>query len=170
MASTVSAFNEMMKQFLTELVQTFPEEKAMKKYLTAFEMAKKSNARMVLNEFMKSVGPYSQQIMSRDETFFIEHNSEIPFVNELNLKDHWNDELSESTKGAIWQYMQTLYLMGMTISTLPEETLSMIESVAQKCMASGALNEDALMSGMAGLLNTFGKSKPSISDGGDSVV
>lgn len=157
MSTTVTAFNEMMNQFLTELIQTFPEEKAMKKYLLAFEMAKEANARMVLNEFMKSVGPYSQQIMSRDERFFIEHNSEIPFVNELNLKEHWTDQLSESTKGAIWQYMQTLYLMGMTISTLPEDTLSMIESVAQKCVSSGALNEEALLSGMAGLLNTFGK-------------
>lgn len=157
MSTTVTAFNEMMNQFLTELIQTFPDEKAMKKYLLAFEMAKEANARMVLNEFMKSVGPYSQQIMSRDERFFIEHNSEIPFVNELNLKEHWTDELSESTKGAIWQYMQTLYLMGMTISTLPEDTLSMIESVAQKCVSSGALNEEALLSGMAGLLNTFGK-------------
>lgn len=160
----------MMKQFLTELVQTFPEEKAMKKYLLAFEMAKEANARMVLNEFMKSIGPYAQHVMNRDESFFIEHNSEIPFVNELNLKDHWTPELSENTKGAIWQYMQTLYLMGMTISTLPEETLSMIESVAQKCMTSGAINEEALLSGMAGLLNTFGKSKPSISDGGDGMV
>lgn len=160
----------MMKQFLTELVQTFPEEKAMKKYLLAFDMAKESNARMVLNEFMKSVGPYSHHIMSKDESFFIEHNSEIPFVNELNLQEHWNDSLSENTKAAIWQYLQTLYLMGMTISMLPEETMSMIESVAQKCMTSGAINEEALMSGMAGLLNTFGKSRPSINDGGNGLV
>lgn len=158
MSTTVSAFNEMMNQFLLELIETFPNEKAMKKYHLAFEMAKSTNARMVLNEFMQSVTPYAQQIMGKNESFFFDHNSEIPFVNELNLKDHWNDSLSQNTKDAIWQYLQTLYLMGMTISTIPDETLSMIESVAQKCMTSGALNEDALMSGMMGLLNTLGKS------------
>ena len=157
--ATVSTFNEMMGQFLTELVQTFPEEKAMKKYLTAFEMAKQSNARMVMNEFMKSVNPYAQKIMSKDDTFFIEHNSEIPFLDELNLKEHWNDTLSENTKNAIWQYLQTLYLMGMTISALPEETLSMIESVAKQCaknLDEGGLDEQALLAGMSGLMSTLG--------------
>lgn len=173
--ATVATFNEMMGQFLTELVQTFPEEKAMKKYLAAFEMASKSNARICMQEFMSSITPYSQQIMGRDDSFFIEHNDEIPFVNELNLKTHWNDDLSENTKNAIWQYLQTLYLMGMTISSLPDETLAMIESVAKQCamnLDAGGLDEKALLSGMSGLMNTLGavasakKSKRSINGPG----
>jgi uncharacterized UPF0160 family protein len=157
--ATVSTFNEMMEQFLTELVQTFPEEKAMKKYLTAFEMAKKANARMCMQEFMKSVSPYAQKIMAKDDTFFIEHNSEIPFLEELNLKDWWNDSLSESTKGAIWQYLQTLYLMGMTINSLPEDTLAMIENVAKQCaknLDESGLDEKSLLAGMSGLMSTLG--------------
>jgi hypothetical protein len=157
--ATLSTFNEMMEQFLTELVQTFPEEKAVKTYLAAFEMTKKANARMCLQEFMSSITPYAQSIMARDEAFFIEHNEEIPFVNELNLKEHWNDSLSENTKSAIWQYLQTLYMMGMTINALPDETLAMIESVAKQCAMNfdaGGLNEQALLSGMAGLMNTLG--------------
>lgn len=167
--ATLATFNEMMEQFLTELVQTFPEEKAMKKYMTAFDMARKANARVCLQEFMSSITPYAQHIMSRDDSFFIEHNDEIPFINELNLKEHWNDSLSENTKGAIWQYLQTLYMMGMTINALPDETLAMIESVAKQCAMNfdaGGLNEQALLSGMSGLMNTLGavasakKSKP----------
>jgi hypothetical protein len=108
---------------------------------------------------MASITPYAQSIMARDEAFFIEHNEEIPFVNELNLKEHWNDSLSENTKSAIWQYLQTLYMMGMTINALPDETLAMIESVAKQCAMNfdaGGLNEQALLSGMAGLMNTLG--------------
>ncbi len=157
--ATITTFNEMMGQFITELVQTFPEEKAMKKYLTAFEMAKKTNARMCMQEFMNSVTPYAQYIMAKDEAFFIEHNSEVPFLNELNLKEHWTENLSEATKNAIWQYMQTLYLMGMTISALPEETISLIESVAKQCamnLEEKGLDEKALLAGMSGLMNTLG--------------
>lgn len=157
--ATISTFNEMMEQFLTELVQTFPEEKAMKKYLTAFEMAKKTNARMCMQEFMASITPYAQKIMAKDETFFIENNKEIPFLNELNIVDHWNESLGESTKSAIWQYMQTLYLMGMTISALPEETISLIESVAKQCAINfeeKGLDENALLAGMSGLMSTLG--------------
>jgi|694.fasta_scaffold01535_18 hypothetical protein len=173
--ATIATFNEMMEQFLTELIQTFPDEKAIKKYFVAFDMARKSNARMCMQEFMNSIGPYSQQIMARDESFFIEHNDEIPFVNELNLKTHWNEDLSENTKNAIWQYLQTLYLMGMTISSLPEETLTMIETVAKQCamnLGEGGLNEQALLSGMSGLMSTLGavastkKSKRSINGPG----
>jgi hypothetical protein len=167
--ATLATFNEMMEQFLTELVQTFPEEAAIKKYMVAFEMARKANARMCMQEFMASITPYAQNIMARDEKFFIEHNEDIPFVNELNLKDHWNDSLSDNTKNAIWQYLQTLYMMGMTINALPEDTLAMIESVAKQCAMNfdaGGLNEQALLSGMSGLMNTLGavasskKSKP----------
>ena len=76
----------------------------------------------------------------------------------------WTDELSETTKGAIWQYLQTLYILGTTISSLPADTLNMIESVAQKCASQlqdtatapdGTIDEEALMNSMNGLMSTL---------------
>ena len=74
----------------------------------------------------------------------------------VNLKDHWNS-CSENTKNAIWQYVQTLYMLGTTIKSIPEDTLSMIEKVAKQCadqMEEGGneLDEDALMKTMQGML------------------
>ena len=101
--------------------------------------------------------------MQRDEKFFKEHAAEIPFLDKLNLQSIWTDELSETTKAAIWQYLQTLYILGMTISSLPAETLSMIETVAQKCAtemsekggAPDELDESVLMNNMAGLMTSI---------------
>ena len=45
----------------------------------------------------------------------------------VNLEKHWGSA-SENTKNAIWQYIQTLYMLGTTISSIPEDTLSMIET------------------------------------------
>jgi hypothetical protein len=77
-------------------------------------------------------------------------------MKDINLKDHWNT-CSENTKNAIWQYVQTLYMLGTTITSIPEETLSMIETVAKQCADNmenngQELDENALMKTMQGML------------------
>ena len=45
--------------------------------------------------------------------------------------------MSPNTKDATWQYLQTLYMLGTTITSIPDDTLSMIEgllrSVQTRC-------------------------------------
>jgi hypothetical protein len=149
--STITGFNDMMEQFLEELVQTFPEEPAMKKYRNAFEILRKSNARSCMENFMTNISPYSKQIMAKDASFFM--NSPEVFK-DFKLDTIWTDDLSENTKNAIWQYLQTLYILGNTISALPENTLNMIEKIAKQCageMNAGAIDTSALMAGMSNM-------------------
>lgn len=154
--TTVKAFNDMMEQFLNELVLTFPEEKTLLKYQATFDLAKTAWPRVTLEGFMKSIGPHAEKIMAKDEKFFLENGKDIEWVSEVNLQIIWKPDLSESTKDAIWQYLQTLYMLGTTIMMFPPETLAAIEGVAAKCaessQAGGAINEKALMSGMNSLL------------------
>lgn len=153
--TSVKAFNDMMEQFLEELVQTFPDEPGMKKFQASFDLLRKANARLCMDNFMSCVGPYAQHVMSKDDSFFLEHSSEMEFLNDLNLKKIWTPELSDNTKGAIWQYLQTLYIIGTTISSLPDETLQMIEKVAQKCAEEidpSTLDANSLMAAMSGML------------------
>jgi hypothetical protein len=164
MATTTNAFNDMMQQFLDELVLTFPGEKKLVKYQNTFSLLRKANGKKPLKQFMESVGPYATHLMQKDEEFFKKHAPEIPFLDELDIGRLWTDELSETTKGAIWQYLQTLYILGTTISSLPADTLNMIESVAQKCASQlqdtatapdGTIDEEALMNSMNGLMSTL---------------
>ena len=128
--ASVSSFNDMMATFLDELAQTFPEEGAMKKYQTSFDIMRKANPRKVIDAFMGSASQYNQQIMAKDEKFFLENN--IDFLDALNIKKWWTPELSENTKGAIWQYLQTLMILGTTITSIPAETLGAIEGIAEQ--------------------------------------
>ena len=159
MATTVSAFNDMMQQFLDELVLTFPEEKSFVKYQASFSILRKTRPRAVLEKYMTSITPVSAQVMQKDEKFFKENVESVPLLSELNLASIWTDELSEATKDAIWKYLQTLYILASTISALPAETLSMIESMAEKCAKQmseeGITSEEALMKNMAGLMSSF---------------
>ena len=83
----------------------------------------------------------------------------------MNIKKHWTPELSSNTKDAIWQYLQTLYMLGTTITAFPADTLNMIESVANNMAqqisegggeTGGQLDEAALMSSVQGLLGNLG--------------
>ena len=156
--TSVGAFNDMMEQFLNELVSTFPEEKGIKKYQASFDIVRKANPRKCVDSFMAAISPYASRLTAKDDSVMTE---DISFLKQVNISKYWTPELSQTTKDAIWQYLQTLYMLGMTISAIPADTLSMIESVASQCAdkiqsGEGQLDEKALMSSVSGLLGNLG--------------
>lgn len=164
--ASVSAFNDMMGQFLVELHETFPEEKGVKKFMNAFELLRRSNPRRCVDGFMRGIGPYAEKISSKDESFFLEESEHIDFLKDLNIKKYWNaGDVSQNTKDAIWQYLQTLYMLGTTITSIPADTLSMIETIAKDCadkmttQNDGQIDEKALMGTMNNLLGNLMKNK-----------
>jgi hypothetical protein len=159
--ASVTAFNDMLSQFLVELHKTFPEEKGIKKMTTSFEVIKQTNPRLIVDGFMKGVTPYADKISGKDESFLLEEIETIDFLKELNIKSYWS-RMSEGTKAATWQYLQTLYMLGTTINSIPAETLSQIEniakSVADKMQTDGGeLDQDALMQMMGSMLGGMNK-------------
>ena len=159
--ASVSAFNDMMSQFLVELHKTFPDEKGIKKMLTSFDMLKSTNPRLVVNGFMDGVTPYAGKISAKDETFLLEEVENIEFLRELDIKKYWGN-MSTNTKAATWQYLQTLYMLGNTITSLPDDTLSQIEKIAKGVASQmqdgdGDLDQDALMKMMGSMLGGLPK-------------
>lgn len=155
--ASVTAFNDMMGQFLVELHKTFPEEKGIKKFMTSFDLLKTANPRKCVEAYMTGIANYAGKISQKDETFFTEDIKNIEFLRDLNIEEYWNEKMSEGTKNAVWQYLQTLYMLGTTITAIPQETLSIIESVAKDCAdkiqsGDGQIDEKALMSMFASML------------------
>jgi len=148
--TSVGTFNTMLEQFLNELEQTFPEEKSFKKYHTSFDIMRKANPKKCVETFMKFMTPYSNQVMAKDEAVF----QNFP---ELEIGKYWTDDLSENTKAVIWQYLQTLNILGMTITNIPGDMLNMVENVASQLADNmGNGGENNLMSSMSGLLGNLG--------------
>ena len=159
--ASVSAFNDMMSQFHVELHKTFPEEKGIKKMLTSFDLLKSTNPRLVVNGFMEGVTPYAAKISAKDETFLLDEIETIDFLKELDIKRYWS-KMSDGTKGATWQYLQTLYMLGTTIISLPDDTLSQIEKIAKGVASQmqdgeGNIDQDALMKMMGSMLGGLPK-------------
>ena len=162
MATTsTKAFNDMLEQFVQELIQTFPSEKCLKKYALKLDLLRKTNPKRCVTKFMKRIQPYGDQIMKKDESFFVNAEQVPEFMDELNIAANWTAELPQTTKDAIWQYLQTLYMLGMTITSIPPETMTMIEAIAKQCadkMGSGDAPGDpqALMASLSGMSGLFG--------------
>ena len=160
--ASVSAFNDMMGQFLVELHKTLPEEKGIKKMLTSFDVLKTTNPRLVVDGFMSGVTPYAGHISDKSEQFILKEIEHIDFLKELDVKSYWS-KLSPNTKEATWQYLQTLYMLGTTIISIPAETLSMIEGLAKDCAdklenGDGDIDQDALMKMIGGMMSGMGDS------------
>jgi hypothetical protein len=150
-----------MSQFLVELHKTFPEEKGIKKMLTSFDLLKSTNPRLVVDGYMNGVSPYADKISAKDETFLLNEIENIEFLKELDIKRYWS-KMSPNTKGATWQYLQTLYMLGTTITALPADTLSQIENIAKGVAnnmqsGDGELDQDALMQMMGSMLKGLPK-------------
>jgi hypothetical protein len=159
--ASVTAFNDMMGQFLVELHKTFPEEKGIKKMMTSFDLLKTTNPRLVVDGFMTGVSPYADKISAKDETFLLKEIETIEFLKDLDIKRYW-EKMSANTKSATWQYLQTLYMLGTTITSIPDDTLKMIEGIAKDCAdkmqsGDGQIDQDALMKMMGGMLGNLPK-------------
>ena len=129
--------------------------------LTSFDLLKSTNPRLVVDGYMKGVSPYADKISAKDETFLLNEIENIDFLKELDIKSYWV-KMSDNTKGATWQYLQTLYMLGTTITSLPEGTLSQIESIAKGVAdnmqnGNGELDQDALMQMMGNMLKGLPK-------------
>ena len=150
--TSISAWNDMMVQFINELRSTFPEEKSIKKYQTSFDLLKKTNPRKCVEGYMAEVTPVQDKIMSKDESFFLDSNSNTSeLIRDLNIAKYWTSDLSQNTKDAIWQYLQTLYILGTTITMIPQETLNSIEKIATDCadnMQNGGQFDPSALTGL----------------------
>jgi len=157
--ASYQAFNSMMDEFLNELIQTFPEEKSLKLEVTKFHTLRKANSKKVVEGFMNAIGPYQNDIQNKNES--IMKRTDIEFLNKMNINKWWTKDLSNNTKDAIWSYLQTLIMLGTTITSIPDEMLRTIETVAEKCASSmdgnsdGAPNMSALFSGLQTMMGNL---------------
>ena len=153
----------MMEQFLTELERTFPEEKAILKYKTSFDLLRKSNPRKCVDGYMATITPHQAKVMAKDESLLSDDSEATSLLVDLNIRKHWTPDLSQTTKDAIWQYLQTLYILGTTITMIPADALGMIEDVAQKCATNiqenGQMDEKSLTSLFSSLGGMLGGSE-----------
>ena len=153
--SSLEAFNTLMRNFITELSETFPEFQELSLFAAGFDAFVAMDPSKPLETFMDAMGPHANLIMSRDVSLFEQDG--ISLGGTVNLKKMWkSQDLSDATRDAIWQYLTTLYILGNTINSMPPEILGTIESVAKNCAEKVENGELNMADIMPALMNSMG--------------
>ena len=108
MASVSSAenFNVVMRAFMVDLTDVFPENDALQSSLEKFDELVKINFKKPQKVFIDLVGKFTEQIIKRDETVF----DHLKFPG-FSFKNLWEDDISAGTRGAIWDYLNQLIFL-----------------------------------------------------------
>lgn len=135
-------FNNILNEFICKMSKTFPQEPKIKIYYRMFDMAKRFNPILPMRVFMGGCMLFEDQIKTRDSEFFLTHEKFVnkcvsysSFSDDMGLKNHWG-ELSDSTKQNIWDYIQTLYVLGEKYINNDSIILSEIQDTYMKVSTS----------------------------------
>lgn len=138
----VKNFNTLLNEFICKMAKTFPNEQKIKVYYRMFEMAKKYNPNIPMRIFMGGCIQFEEQIKSRDSHFFLGRDTFVKkcvsyssFSDDLGLKKYW-ESLNDKTKDSIWDYIQTLYVLGEKYISNDTTILKEIDETYQKVSAT----------------------------------
>jgi len=118
MTTLLTAFNTQLLNFIEQLIILCPEDNDFKVFKNGFLLLKKSNPRQVSVFFSKYIHDFRDQILSKEESFFLENNyesvtkdiesSQENILMTINkLKNYWGG-LSKTNKDNIWKYLSNL--------------------------------------------------------------
>lgn len=116
----IDNFNKLFEEFLEKIISKFPYAR-LKTYYRGFKILKTTSPATPANLFMAGCVDYKAQIKQRDDNFFLKSKSVNDtarnfgnFTEDCGLDTYWN-ELTSNTKKAIWDYIQSLFVLGEII-------------------------------------------------------
>lgn len=111
-------FNAIIEEFIVKMLNAFPDEQKLKTYYNAFKISKLYSKQLPIQIFMGGCLDFEKQIKNRDAEFFMTRKTFVDkcvrassFSSDIGLRDRW-ETTPEITKKSIWDYIQTLYVLG----------------------------------------------------------
>lgn len=113
--SFLVAFNKQLKELIDKLNIMIPDNEDLKLAKNMFHVPLMTKENIYIHHFYENVKNYENQIMKKDEEFFINFDiSEFFNINqEINQKHdeakHIWQNFDKDSKNALWQYVQLLF-------------------------------------------------------------
>ena len=123
-------FNYYLKEYLNELVNTFPEtrEPILSNYRPLLETPNNKND-IYAKCYYTKINNFLTQIATKDETLF-ESSGKI-FIEGVDLYSIWNHtDATVENRNAIWKYLQILMILGRKIMPNHKEIVEMLNKVS----------------------------------------
>ena len=125
--TNIEYFNEQFSLFVKDILDVFPElrQTVLEYYEDLFASETCSNDKYV-KRYMTKMREHKNKIAKRDESLFSET---ICILKNIDFSPIWKSkELSDSNKDKIWEYLQTLYVIGETIISDSEHIQKLVKS------------------------------------------
>jgi hypothetical protein len=96
--------------FVSELSAMYPDDPDFPLFLTTVRLLKTSNPSLLAKYIVENTSEYSEQIMNKNEQFFMEHNFESHGVSIdiLSKLKNYIQTMSPPTKEHVWKYCQNI--------------------------------------------------------------
>lgn len=137
-STIIEEFNKTLEEFINKMIIQFPQETKLKTYYSAYKVTKMYDKTMPIKIFMGGCLQFSEQIKSRDTEFFAKRKGFVDklkqassFSDDIGLVNYW-ENLSDNSKKAIWDYVQTLFVMGEMYVNKDTSIIQKINSVYNK--------------------------------------
>jgi hypothetical protein len=120
--SVLSAFNNIVIDFVDDCILVFPKDTYFKGYKQAIIILKKVNPRLISSSFKEYIEPYKKYIEEQNEDFFLKSNYDEfekteDVISAINrVKGYWNNSnLSQKNKEKIWEYVKILFTLSQKL-------------------------------------------------------
>jgi hypothetical protein len=120
-AALSNAFYEQLFTFLEELKEMYPNDPDFPLGIMTLKMMKTGNPVFVIQTFYDSSKSFEDQILSKDEHFFLDHTfSEFGDAMDFNILSklkQYVKSMSSTSKDNVWLYVQNLYRIAKAVSS-----------------------------------------------------
>ena len=125
--TNIEYFNYNLKLFVLDIIKIFPElEETLREYYTVVLTEEVSNEDKFIKRYMRKMTDYKQNISQKNNDMF---NESIHVLKGVDFKELWErDEMKDSIKITVWDYIQTLFVIGETIVSDSNSIKKLVEN------------------------------------------
>ena len=129
--TNIEYFNSTLKLFVTNINKSYPEYSGvLNEYYNDILENDSCNDDKYVKRFMRKFVEHKEGISTKNSELF---SDSICFLKNIDFKDIWENEKTEkSIKDTIWDYLQTLYVIGETIISDSNKIKSLVDSLKKK--------------------------------------
>lgn len=128
MAKTnIEYFNYTLKLFINDIIKIKSDYKeTLEDYYKDLLETESCNDDKYIKRFMRKIAEHKKFVSEKNEELF---NDSILLLKNVDFHELWNSEgMTEEYKNTIWEYIQTLYVLGETIISDSDKIKNLVEN------------------------------------------
>ena len=125
--TNIEYFNYTLKLFIKDIIKIKPDYKeTLEEYYNELLELENCNDDKYIKRFMRKTGEYKKLISEKSDDLF---NESILLLKNVDFHELWHSEgMTNEYKETIWEYIQTLYVLGETIISDSDKIKNLVEN------------------------------------------